>query len=61
MDLSGSGITYGLLIIPSLIALVVVFQGVNKMTKQEPDGKVAIGFGIFFLVLIVLAYFLYIK
>jgi hypothetical protein len=61
MNLSGSGITYVLLIIPSLIALVVIIQGIEKIIKQEPDGKVATGFGIFFLVLIVLAYFLYIK
>lgn len=61
MDLSGSGVTYAFLIIPSLIALVVIIQGVEKITKQEPDGGIAIGFGIFFLVLIAAAYFLFIK
>lgn len=61
MDLSGSGVTYAFLIVPSLIALVVIIQGIEKMTKQEPDGGVAIGFGILFLVLIAAAYFLYIK
>lgn len=61
MDLSGSGVTYAFLIIPALIALVVIIQGIEKITKEEPDGKVAIGFGIFFLVLIAAAYFLYIK
>lgn len=61
MDLSGSGVTYAFLVVPSLIALVVVVQGIEKMTKHEPDGGVAIGFGIFFFVLIVAAYYLYIK
>jgi len=61
MDLSGSGVTYAFLVVPSLIALVVVIQGIEKKTKGEPDGGVAIGFGIFFLILIAAAYFLYIK
>lgn len=61
MDLSGSGVTYTFLIVPSLIAIVVIFQGIEKITKQEADGGVAIGFGIFFLVLIAAAYYLYIK
>ena len=61
MDLSGSGVTYAFLVVPSLIAIVVVFQGIEKMTNHEPDGGVAFGFGIFFLVLIAAAYFLYIK
>lgn len=61
MDLSGSGVTYAFLIVPSLIAFVVVIQGIEKLTKQEPDGGVAIGFGLFFFILIAAAYFLYIK
>ncbi len=61
MDLSGSGVTYAFLIVPSLFALVVIIQGIEKATKQEPDAGVAIGFGIFFLILIAAAYFLYIK
>ncbi len=61
MDLSGSGITYAFLIVPSLIALVVIIQGIEKMVKQEPDGKVAIAFGFLFLILIAAAYYLYIK
>ena len=61
MDLGSSGVTYAFLIVPSLIALVVVIQGIEKITKQEPDGGVAVGFGIFFMVLIALAYFFYIK
>jgi hypothetical protein len=61
MDLSGSGVTYAFLIVPALIALVVIIQGIEKVSKQESDGGVAIGFGIFFMVLIAAAYFLFIK
>lgn len=61
MDLSGPGVTYALMIIPSLFVAVVIIQGIEKLVKHEPDGKVAIGFGMVFLVLIVLAYFFYIK
>jgi len=61
MDMSGPGVTYAFMIIPSLFALVVIIQGIEKLTKQDPEGGVAIGFGIFFLVLIVAAYYLYIK
>ena len=61
MDLSGPGVTYALMIVPSLFVLVVIIQGIEKLVKHEPDGGVAIGFGILFLVLIIAAYFLYIK
>lgn len=61
MDLSGSGVIYAFLVVPALITLVVIIQGIEKVTKKEPDGVVAIGFGIFFLVFIAAVYFLYIK
>ncbi len=61
MNLSGPGVIYALMIIPSLFVIVVIVQGIQKLVKHEPDGKVAIGFGIFFLILITLAYFLFIK
>jgi hypothetical protein len=61
MDFSGPGVVYALMIIPSLFVVVVILQGIEKMVKHEPDGKIAIGFGILFLILIVAAYFLYIK
>lgn len=61
MDFSGSGVMYAFLIVPSMIAFVVIIQGIEKLTKQEPDGGVAIGFGLFFMILIAAAYFLYIK
>lgn len=61
MDLSGPGVVYALMIIPSLFVVVVILQGIEKMSKHEADGGVAIGFGLLFLVLIVAAYFFYIK
>lgn len=61
MDLSGSGVTYAFLIVPSLISLVVIIQGIEKLAKKEEGGGIAIGFGIFFMVLIAAAYFLYIR
>lgn len=61
MDLAGSGVIYAFLIIPSLIALVVIFQGIEKISKQEKDGGIALASGFIFLILIVAAYFLFIK
>jgi len=61
MDLSGPGITYVFLIIPSLFALVVVAQGVDKISHNKPDGYVALGFGVVFCILIAAAYFLFIR
>ena len=61
MDFSSSGITYAFMVIPSFFALVVMIQGIEKLTQRDPEGWVALGFGIIFLILIVAAYFLYIK
>ena len=35
MDLSGPGVTYAFLIIPSLFALVVFIQGVEKLSQGK--------------------------
>ena len=61
MDISQPEITYALLIIPTLIALVVVAQGIVKMAKSQPDGQVAVGFGLFLFLLIGAAYFFFIR
>jgi chromate transport protein ChrA len=61
MDFSGAGITYLLLIIPTLFALSVVGQGAVKVNRDEKDGKLILGLGIVFLVLILLAHFFFIK
>ncbi len=61
MDFSGPGLTYVLLVIPTIFSLAVIAQGLYRLSKHEADGKIALGFGIFFLTLIAAAYFLFIK
>lgn len=61
MDLSSPAITYSMMIIPTFFALTVVGQGISKMLKEEKDGPVAIGLGIFLLVLIAGAYWFFIR
>lgn len=61
MDLSGPGITYVFLIIPTLFALVVVAQGVVKIGKKEADGPIIATVGFGFIGLIVAAYFFFIR
>lgn len=61
MDFTDSAITYALLVFPTLFAFTILFQGMSKLAREEPDGPVAIGVGIFLLVLIAAAYFLFIR
>jgi len=61
MDLSGPGLTYVFLIIPTLFAFVVVGQGVAKMAKGEKDGPIIMAVGFAFLGLIAAAYFFFIR
>lgn len=61
MDTQSSVIIYALLVIPTFFALTVTGQGIYKMTKQEADGPVALGVGVFLLVLIVVSYILFIR
>lgn len=61
MNLSSSGVTYAFMVIPLLFVIVVIVQGIEKIMKHETEGTVAVGFGLVFLVLIIAAYFLYIK
>lgn len=58
---SDSGIIYAFLIIPSLFALVVLLQGIEKITHNNKEGYVALGFGIFFIALIVASYYFFIR
>jgi hypothetical protein len=58
---SDSGIIYAFLIIPSLFALVVLIQGIEKIVNNNKDGYVALGFGIFFILLIAAAYIFFIR
>ena len=59
--MDGPGITYAFLIIPSLFAVVVLLQGVEKIVHNNKEGYVAIGFGVVFLILIALAYIMFIR
>lgn len=61
MDLSSAGITYILLVIPTLFALAVVAQGIYKIGKKEADGSIALASGLLFLGFIAAAYFFFIK
>lgn len=61
MNLSGPGITYLLMVIPTLFALVVVGQGIYKIAKEESDGGLILTFGIIFLLVVVAAYFFFIR
>lgn len=61
MNLQGPGLSYILLVIPTMFALAVVGQGVYKMARAQPDGKVAFGFGVICLALIGLAYYFFIR
>jgi len=55
------GMTYALLVIPGLFAGAVTIQGIAKMAKHEHGGPVVLGFGIVFCILIIAAYFLFIR
>ena len=61
MDVTGPGITYMFLVIPALFSLAVVGQGIYKLSRGEADGKIALGFGIVFSLLVAAAYLLFIR
>ncbi len=61
MDFSRPEISYIFLIIPAFFALTVIGQGMNKLARGEEDGPVALGFGSFLLVLIGVAYWMFIR
>lgn len=59
--MSNSGLTYAFLIIPLIFAVVVAAQGVDKLQHKNKEGYVGIGFGVFFVLLIITAYFFVIR
>lgn len=61
MDSTNAAVTYGLLLLPALFSLAVVGQGVYKIQKGEESGKIIVGFGLLFLLLIPAAYFFLIR
>ena len=61
MDLSNPGVTFILLVIPTLFAFVMIGQGMYKMSRDEDGGGVAIAFGFICLVLVGATYLLFIR
>jgi hypothetical protein len=61
MDFNEVGLTYILLLLPILFALTVFSQGLRKLKDNNPDGWIAIGFSIVTVMLIIAAYFLFIR
>lgn len=61
MDLTSPAVTYSMLVIPTFFALAVMSQGISKILKEEKDGPVAVGLGIFLLILIAGAYWFFIR
>lgn len=61
MSFNNSAITYAMLVIPAFFALTVVIQGFIKIGKDEPEGPVALGFGVFLFLLIGAVYWLFIR
>lgn len=61
MDISRPEFSYVLLIIPSILAVTVLAQGVEKVVHEKPGGKTIIVFGVTLLVLIIVSYFLFIQ
>ena len=61
MDYTDAALTYGLLLVPALFSLAIVGQGVYKLKKGDTHGKIVLGFGLFLLILIPLAYLFLIR
>lgn len=61
MSFTGPGLSYLLLVIPTIFAVAVVGQGIYKTAKDESDGPVVLGFGVVFLALIAAAYWFFIR
>jgi hypothetical protein len=61
MDWNKQGLTYVLLVIPTLFAVAVLGEGIANLSRDEQSGKTHIGFGIVLLLLIILAYIFFIR
>jgi len=61
MDFTKQGMTYILLVLPTLFAASVFGQGIVKLSKDDQSGKTGVFFGIFLLALIVTAYLFFIR
>jgi hypothetical protein len=61
MDFQRDGLTYALLVIPLFFAGTLLVQGFGKLRSRPQEGRVIIGFGVFCILLIIAAYFLFIR
>jgi len=61
MDFAESGIVYAFLIVPALFAFIVLIQGIDKILHDKNEGYVGVAFGIIFVIMIIAAYFLFIR
>lgn len=61
MNFNRLGLTYLLLVLPVLFAVTVFSQGARKLRDNNPDGWIAVGFGIIITILIAAAYILFIR
>ena len=60
MPIDDPAIFYLGLILPGLFALTLVIEGVHKILKDEP-GWVSLIMGTFFIFVIILAYFIFLR
>jgi hypothetical protein len=61
MDFAKQGLTYVMLIIPTMFAGAVLFQGIVKLKNKQPGGVTVTVFGVLFLILIAAAYIFFIR
>jgi hypothetical protein len=61
MDSTNAALTYGLLLIPCFFAAVVIAQGITKLKKHDESGKGVLLFGILFLLVIPILFFVLVK
>lgn len=61
MNFNSPGISYIFLVIPALLAFAVLSQGFSKLAHKEPDANIALGFGVLLFILIIAAYWMFIR
>jgi hypothetical protein len=61
MDFTKQGVSYILMIIPTLFAGTVLVQGIQKLKHNDSEGNVAVGFGIFLMLLVIATFFIFIR
>jgi|GEM_PF-648193 len=59
--LSRPEFSYVFLVIPVFFAFTVIGQGITKISKQQEDGPIALGVGIFLCMLIAAVYWFVIR